>query len=138
MDTTDPTFAGWLDRLARTGHRVLHSHAVPVQLWLSRPDGTVLHFLTRGTRIVLRSYAAADLVTLVLRSECDCPDHRSAGARGRLMLLPGATPLACAELDGAAEHGWRSVEATMLPVRQLAEVFDRLADEVLGAVDAVA
>jgi hypothetical protein len=132
MDDTSLTFPTWLDRLRASGHRVLLAHAVPAQLWLARPDGTVLHLLARGTTVTLRRYDASALATVVLRSECDCESHRTAGAGSRVALVPGAEPIAEAVLDGAAELGWRSVEAALLPVPRLAAVFDLLSAELHG------
>ena len=59
--TTPFTFRTWTAALSARGWTVLSpSHAVPVQLWLRSGD-TVLHLLARGTRVVLRRYAASDL-----------------------------------------------------------------------------
>jgi hypothetical protein len=122
-------FASWTAHLARRGFGVLTaSHAVPVELWAIPPGDpdSVLHLRARGTRVVLRRYAAGDLATLVLRSECDCAEHRAAGASGRTVLLPGAVPEAEVVYDGAARQGWRSHEAGLLEVDEAAAVFEEL------------
>ena len=119
--TAPLTFAQWSDRLRADGFVVLpQSHAVPVDLWLRRPDGHVLHLRGRGTRLVLRLYEPSDLTTVLLRAECDCEAHRTAGAAGRPVLAPGATPLAETEYDGAAEAGWTGVAAGLLGVPEAA------------------
>ncbi len=110
-------------------------HAVPVELWTRPPGdpGSVLHLRARGTRVVLRRYAASDLATLVLRAECDCAEHRTAGAGARTVLVPGAAAAAEAEYDGAARHGWRSHEAGLLGVATAARVFEELLAELPAA-----
>lgn len=123
------TFATWVADLSARGHAVLAaSHAVPVQLWLREPGdhGTVLHYLARGTRVTLRRYAATDLTALVLRAECDCEEHRTAGAGSRTVLTPGATPVAEVVLDGATEFGWSGAEAGLMDVATAAELFEEL------------
>ena len=127
MTTTPLTFAAWVAALSGRGHAVLAaSHAVPVQLWLRPPDGSVLHFLARGTRVTLRRYAGSDLTSLVLRAECDCEEHRTAGAGSRTVLTPGAVPAAEVVFDGAAELGWSGIEAGRLDVPTAAAMFDEM------------
>ena len=136
---TPRTFAAWVSSLSARGHSVLAaSHAVPIQLWLRIPDGTVLHFLARGTRITLRQYAAADLTSLVLRSECDCEEHRTAGAGSRTVLTPGAAASAEVVFDGAAELGWTGIEAGLLDVPTAAGLFEEMAAELAGGLRATA
>lgn len=135
------TFATWVADLSARGHAVLAaSHAVPIQLWLREPGehGSVLHFVARGTRVTLRRYAATDLTTLVLRAECDCEEHRTAGAGRRTVLTPGATPVAEVVLDGAAAFGWSGIEAGLLDVPTAAELFDELRTELDGRAAEVA
>jgi hypothetical protein len=111
------TFADWVGLLRAAGFTVLpQSHAVPVDLWLREPSGRILHLRARGTRVVLRAYEDSDLTTVLLRAECDCAEHRAAGAAGRSVLTPGAVPSAEAVYDGAAEAGWSGVEAGLLTV----------------------
>jgi hypothetical protein len=127
MDTPRLTFSTWTAALRSRGFAVLPaSHAVPVQLWLRTPDGSALHFLARGTRLRLRRYAATDLAALLLRSECDCEEHRAAGAAVRTVLVTGATPSAEAVYDGAADRGWRGYEAGLVDVATAAEIFEDL------------
>ena len=77
--TSSLDFRTWTAALSARGWTVLSpSHAVPVQLWLRSGD-TVLHLLAQGTRVVLRRYAGSDLTALILRSACDCEEHRTAG-----------------------------------------------------------
>jgi hypothetical protein len=128
------TFAEWCDRLRADGFAVLpQSHAVPVDLWLRQQDGRVLHLRARGTRLVLRGYERSDLTTVLLRAECDCEAHRAAGAAGRLVLTPGATPWAEAVYDGAAEVGWTGVAAGLIGAAEAAGILvlllARLEDE---------
>ncbi|MGN6576565.1 MAG: hypothetical protein ACTHKG_12830 [Nocardioides sp.] len=124
----DP-FTSWTTDLARRGFGVLPaSHAVPVELWAVPPGDprSVLHLRARGTRVLLRRYAASDLATLLLRSACDCAEHRTAGADARTVLVPGAVPVAEVAYDGAARHGWRSHEAGLMTVATATLVFDEL------------
>jgi hypothetical protein len=129
MDTTSLpsfTFATWTASLAARGWTVLSpSHAVPVSLWLRSGD-TVLHLSARGTRVVLRRYAGRDLLGLILRSQCDCADHRTAGASLRLALASTAVPLDEVVLDGAATFGWTSYEAGLVDVPTAAGIFESL------------
>lgn len=141
MDTPDLTFNAWTTDLAARGFRVLAaSHAVPVQLWLVTPDGSALHLLARGTRVTLRRYAASDLTALVLRSECDCEEHRTAGAGVRTVLAPDAWPVAEVVFDGATERGWRGCEAGLLDLASAAEIFEGLLADLtaVSAEEAVA
>lgn len=129
--TRTTAFAAWTQALAARGFVVLPaSHAVPVELWLREPAGTVLHLRARGTTLALRRHAAADLTGLLLRAECDCAEHRTAGARARSVLRPGAVPLAEAVLDGADAFGWRGVEAGLLDVAGAAPLFDALLERL--------
>ena len=135
------TFATWVADLSARGHAVLAaSHAVPIQLWLREPGdrGSVLHFLARGTTVTLRRYAATDLTTLVLRSECDCEEHRTAGAGSRTVLTPGAVPVDEVVLDGAAAFGWTGFEAGLLDVPTAAELFAEMRGELDGRAADVA
>ena len=130
-------FAAWVSTLSARGFSVLAaSHAVPVQLWLRTADGSVLHFLARGTRVTLRRYAGSDLTTLVLRSECDCEEHRTAGAGSRTVLNPGAAAAAEVVFDGAREFGWRGYEAGLLDIAGAAAMFDSMLEELGTEVEA--
>ena len=121
------TFADWSEQLRSRGLLVLpQSHPVPVDLWVRDAAGAVLHLRARGTRVVLRRYDASALATVLLRAECDCAEHRTAGAAGRVVLTPGAQPLAEAVHDGAREAGWTGVDAGRLRVPEAAELFDVL------------
>jgi hypothetical protein len=105
--------------LARHGLTVLPaSHAVPVLLWLRTAGDDVLLVTARGTRIALNAYRSSDLTAVLLRSECNCPEHRRAGAAWRTVLRPGAEPWHEARLDGADRHGWRGYEAGLLTVAE--------------------
>jgi hypothetical protein len=135
---TSLTFTTWVAALSARGHSVLAaSHAVPVQLWLRRHDGTVLHFLARGTRVTLRAYDAGSLTSLVLRSECDCEEHRTAGAGARTVLAPGAVPTAEVVFDGAETLGWTGYEAGLLDVGTAAEMFEEMSDRLTGRAGAL-
>ena len=133
------TFAAWVSTLSARGHSVLAaSHAVPIQLWLRHPDGSVLHFLARGTRVTLRRYDGSDLTSLVLRSECDCEEHRTAGAGSRTVLAAGAVPSAEVVFDGAEALGWTGYEAGLLDVATAAAMFEEMAAELAGSLRATA
>lgn len=137
METT-LSFATWTAALSARGFTVLpSSHAVPIELWLRTPvrggGNDVLHLRARGTSVTLRRYSAAVLAGLILRSECDCEEHRLAGAATRFALTPGAVPLAEAVYDGAAELGWSSHEAGLLGVPAAAVLLDELLPQVMAA-----
>jgi hypothetical protein len=120
------TFGTWTAALSARGWTVLSpSHAVPVQLWLRSGD-TVLHLLARGTRVVLRRYDASDLTGVILRSECDCSEHRTAGATSRTVLAPGTAPRGEVVLDGRTAFGWTAHEAGLLDVPAVAGIFESL------------
>jgi len=124
--TSPLTFASWTAALSARGWTVLSpSHAVPVQLWLRNGD-EVLHLLARGTRVVLRRYAATDLTAMILRSQCDCAEHRTAGAGARTVLAPGVAPHSEVALDGRTAFGWTSHEAGLLDVPTAAGIFESL------------
>lgn len=121
------TFASWTAALSARGLRVLpSSHVVPVEIWARDQQGSVLHFRARGTSVTLRRYEASDLTGLILRSECDCEEHRVAGAGQRTVLRPGAVPSVEQRVDGATEFGWSSFEAGLIDVPTAAALFDRL------------
>jgi hypothetical protein len=125
------TFTAWTAALSARGYTVLpSSHAVPVELWLRTAQQSVLHLRARGTRVTLRRYSAGALAGLMLRSECDCEDHRAAGATVRTTLTPGAVPLAEVVYDGAANLGWVGYQAGLLDVPSAAVLFDRLLAEL--------
>lgn len=128
--TSPFTFSTWTAALSARGWTVLSpSHAVPVQLWLRHAD-TVLHLRAQGTRVVLRRYAASDLTAMILRAECDCAEHRTAGASSRTVLAPGSTPLEEVALDGRTAFGWTSCEAGLLDVATVAGIFESLLAQV--------
>ena len=127
---TPLTFTTWSSALADRGLTVLPaSHAVPVELWIRDRD-QVLHLSARGTTVALRSYAGSDLTGLILRSECDCEEHRVAGAGRRTVLTPGAVPSAEVRIDGREEFGWSTIEAGLLDVPTAAMLLDRLLTEL--------
>lgn len=137
MTTTASTssFSAWASALAARGFAVLPaSHVVPIELWLRERTGEVLLLRARGTSVVLRRYAASDLTGLILRAECDCEEHRVAGAGQRTVLIPGARALAEVAVDGRAEFGWSGIEAGLLDVPASAELFDRLYGQLPEAV----
>ncbi len=128
--TTPLTLSAWTAALAARGLTVLPcSYVVPVDLWL-RAENDVLHLRARGTRVTLRRYAPTSLTGLILRSECDCAEHRAAGARTRTALAPGVLPLAEAVFDGAAERGWVGYEAGLLGIGDAAALLDLLLPQV--------
>jgi len=130
---TPLTFAAWTAALTARGFTVLpSSHAVPIELWLRTPRNEVLHLRARGTSVTLRCYSASALAGLILRSECDCEEHRTAGAATRTTLTPGAVVLAEAVYDGAEELGWVGYQAGLLDVPSAAVLLDRLLPEVTG------
>ncbi len=130
MSIPSLTLSAWTAALAERGLTVLpSSHAVPVQLW-ARDRFGVLRFTAQGTRVRLRRYAAADLTGLILRAECDCEEHRTAGAEVRTVLVPGATPLAEEVIEGHHEFGWTGIEAGLLDIPTAAVLFDRLLAEM--------
>lgn len=131
MMTSTSAFAAWTTALTERGLSVLaSSHAVPVQLWAREPGHGVLHFTARGTTVALRRYRANDLTGLILRAECDCAEHRTAGAGQRTVLVPGAVPLAERVVDGRVEFGWGGIEAGLLDVPSAAVLFDRLHEQL--------
>ena len=133
MSLSSLTFTAWTAALAERGLTVLpSSHAVPVQLW-ARDRSGVLRFTAQGTRVRLRRYDASDLTGLILRAECDCEEHRTAGAARRTVLAPGATPLAEAVIEGREELGWTGLEAGLLDVATAAVLFDRLLADLAAA-----
>ena len=127
MSTSSLTFAAWTTALTERGFTVLpSSHAVPAQLWVREREGGVLHFTARGTAVTLRRYRGNDLTGMILRAECDCEEHRAAGAGQRTVLVPGATPLAEQVIDGRSEFGWSGIEAGLLDVPSASTLFDSL------------
>jgi hypothetical protein len=82
--------------LTGRGYAVLAaSHAVPLELWLLPRDdpASVLHLRARGTSVVLRRHHARALATVELRSQCDCAEHRSAGAGTRTVIAADSAVL---------------------------------------------
>jgi len=131
--TSTLDFRTWTAALSARGWTVLSpSHAVPVQLWL-RSGATVLHLQAQGTRVVLRRYAGSDLTAMILRSACDCAEHRTAGASARTVLAPGSVPLDEVVLDGRATFGWSTYEAGLLDVATAAGVFEALLARLEGS-----
>ena len=120
------SFTSWTRALSSRGYRILTaSHAVPVSLWLLDAD-RVLHFAARGTRLTLTAYDRSDLATLLLRAECDCEQHRQAGAAGRQVLVPGAEPGEVHVLDGRQVFGWTGHEAATLSLAETAGILESL------------
>jgi hypothetical protein len=134
--TTSATTASsslWHDVLRARHLRVLPpGRFVPVDVWLEDPrsPGLVLHLLARGTAVRLTAYERTDLTTLLLRAECDCEEHRLAGAVGRLVLRPGARPVSRAGHDGTTRSGWTGVEAGLLRRDEVAPLLAELHDAI--------
>ncbi len=101
---------------------------VPIDAWLAdlRTPSRLLRLTARGTSVRLAAYDAGDVTTLLVRAECDCEEHRLAGAVGRPSLAPGATPLDQAVYDGAARAGWTGVAAGRLDRDEVAPILDEL------------
>jgi hypothetical protein len=101
---------------------------VPVDAWLvdQRAPTRLLHLVARGTRVRLSVHDRSDLTTMLVRAECDCEEHRLAGAAGRLTLRPGAAPLAETVFDGAARAGWTGIAAGRLRPDEVAPVLAEL------------
>jgi hypothetical protein len=119
----------WADLLASQGLRVLpQSHFVPIDAWLVDPrsPSRLLRLVARGTRVRLMVHETSDLTTMLVRAECDCEEHRQAGAAGRPTLRPGAHPLVELTYDGAQRAGWSGVAAGRLRPDQAAPVLDEL------------
>lgn len=123
-------FAAWARALSARGLQVVPpSHQVPVVLWALLPDGGALHFQCRGTTVSLSIYAESALVLLEPESVCGCGCGMIAKAPAtppRLALRDGTSPDQTAVYDGAAERGWRTVEAGRLRVSEAAELFEQL------------
>lgn len=133
-DVAPSTLAAWAQALAARGLTVLpSSYVVPVELWLRAADGGVLHVRARGARVTLRVYDASALGAVLVRAECDCEEHRTAGAVLRTTVLPAAVPVAEFTHDG--DGLWTSYEAGLLTVAQAAPVVDALLDRWNGARD---
>lgn len=123
-----------LSRTLRTAGLALlpASHRVPLTLLL-RPfadDGTVLRLTARGTTLRLEQYAASALTVALLRAECDCEEHRVAGAAHRTVLAPDTVPDAVGAIDGAARFGWRGIEAALLDPDQVVPYLEELLDRL--------
>ena len=127
--TTTVTTPSWADVLATRGLRLLpQSQLVPIDAWLAAPrsPSRLLRLVARGTRVRLTVYDGSDLTTMLVRAECDCEEHRQAGAAGRPALRPGAAPLAEVVYDGARRDGWTGVAAGLLRPDEVAPVLDLL------------
>lgn len=127
--TTTVIAPSWTDVLSARGLRVIPpSHLVPIDVWLvsARRPSRVLRVTARGTRVRLRVHDRSDLTTLLVRAECDCEEHRQAGAAGRPALRPGAAPAVELVHDGAARAGWTGVAAGLLRPDQAAPVIEEL------------
>jgi hypothetical protein len=121
--------SSWVHVLRAHGLRALpHSRFVPVDAWLVdlRSPSLVLRLLARGTTVRLAAYERDDVTTLLLRAECDCEEHRLAGAAARAALRPAARPLTDAAYDGAARAGWTGVAAGLLRPDDVAPVLELL------------
>jgi hypothetical protein len=133
--TTTSLATSWAHVLSAHDLRVLpRTQLVPIDAWLADPrtPARLLRLLARGTTVRLMAYDRSDLTTLLLRAECDCEEHRLAGAAGRSALRPDASPVAEVVFDGAERAGWTGVEAGLLRPDGVAPVLD----ELLGALAA--
>ena len=129
----------WHDVVTRRGLRVIpNSSVVPIDVWLTDPrvPSRVTRLLARGTTVRLLGYDSSDLSALLLRSECDCEEHRTAGAGSRTVLNPGAAAAAEVVFDGARELGWRGYEAGLLDIAGAGAMFDSMLEELGAEVEA--
>ncbi|REF38142.1 hypothetical protein [Thermasporomyces composti] len=123
-------FATWTRSLSDRGLDVVPpSHPVPVRLSILPPDGGLLEFRCRGTRVTLERYAEADVLLVVPEAWCACGCGRHLPAPmtpPRVAVRPGARPIATAVYDGAVERGWSGYEAGLLRVEEAAVLLDAL------------
>jgi hypothetical protein len=116
--------SAFADLLASRGLRLLPgSHAVPVELLVQLPDGTIARFTARGTTLRLRQYAADALTSIVIAAECGCGDHHPQTGPNRVTLSTHAEPLAEHTLDGELLFGWQHHEAGSLRLPDAATHF---------------
>lgn len=123
----------WADVLGARGLTALpHSTFVPVDAWLTDPrsPSRLLRLVARGTRVRLTAYDRSDLTTMLVRAECDCEEHRQAGAAGRPALRPAARPLTEVVYDGARRAGWTGVAAGLLAPDEVAPLLAGLLDDL--------
>lgn len=129
-------FATWTRSLSDRGLDVVPpSHAVPVRLSMLPPEGGLLEFRCRGTRVTLERYAPADLLLVVPEAWCACGCGRHLPAPmtpPRVGVRPGARPVATAGYDGATERGWSGHEAGLLRVEEAAALLDALLPALLA------
>jgi hypothetical protein len=107
-------------------HLLPGSHAVPVDLLVRLPDGTLAHFTARGTTLRLRRYRSDALVSIVIAPECGCGDHHPRSGPDRLVLGAHAVPVAEEVIDGRSEFGWTAHEAGSLRLAEASGYFFRL------------
>ncbi|GAA1569934.1 hypothetical protein GCM10009789_24370 [Kribbella sancticallisti] len=116
--------SAFADLLASRGLRLLPgSHAVPVELLVQLPDGTIARFTARGTRLRLRHYSPDALTSLTIEAECGCGDHHPQTGPNRVTLSAFAVPLAEHTIDGELLFGWQHHEAGALRLADAATHF---------------
>jgi hypothetical protein len=116
--------SAFADLLASRGLRLLPgSYAVPVDVMVELPDGTVAHFTARGTTITLALHAKSALQSMVIPPECGCGQHHEPVGPTRTALRAGAVPLTERTIDGELAFGWTGHEAGLLRLADAAAYF---------------
>jgi hypothetical protein len=133
-------FADWTHALAERGLRIVApSHPTPIQVSALIPDGGLVLFRCRGTRVTMERYRASDLLVAAPAANRGCECGRSHGAdplgaleAPRFIVPAEARPALVAAYDGAADRGWSTHEAGLLRPVEAAPLFDTLLARVLG------
>lgn len=117
------------DLLDAHGLRLLPgSFAVPVNLLVELPDGSIAHFTASGTTIRLALHDPHALTSIVVPTDCGCGKHHKRTGPRRTVVDTQATPLVERSIDGTTAFGWHAHEAGLLrPAGALPYFFDLLA-----------
>ncbi|HZO63403.1 MAG TPA: hypothetical protein VFB74_00240 [Kribbellaceae bacterium] len=113
------------------------SYAVPVDVLAGLPDGSVAHFIARGTTIRLALYAPDALTSVVIATQCGCGQHHEPAGPRRMTIRADAIPLVVRAIDGRSAFGWTGHEAGMLRLSDAAPYFFDLLSRATDAEPAV-
>jgi hypothetical protein len=127
-------FAYWTRALSARGLTLVAlTHSTPIQVCVLAPDGGLIMFKCRGTRVTMERFPATALLVAAPAAGRGCECGRSHGddpvddsAAPRYIVPVGARPAQVVEYDGRAERGWSGHEAGLLSPDDAAPLFDAL------------
>ncbi|MEQ4208753.1 hypothetical protein ABN028_17030 [Actinopolymorpha sp. B17G11] len=127
-------FADWTRALSERGFTIVApTHPTPIQVCALIPDGGLVLFRCRGTRVTMERHPESALFVAapVASRGCDCGRSHDDGPVSssdapRYIVPVDARPAQIVAYDGMRDRGWCGHEAGLLGPDEAAPLFDTL------------